>query len=108
MRKDEELHKYVRKKFLEYLHYYQASQLDELKTYLENDGWAICPTKFPMNLNELDINSSCKCPFKTTSTEMEYGVHASNFQDASLESKMKKTVLENVEVSLKLHSFLFI
>ncbi|XP_058789104.1 syndetin isoform X2 [Phymastichus coffea] len=54
-KEEDELYKFLKKKFLQYLHFYQVCQLDELKTYLENDGWALCPVKSTLNFHELDM-----------------------------------------------------
>lgn len=43
--KSENLQKSIKQQSLSYFSHYHASRLDELKMFLENDGWELCPVK---------------------------------------------------------------
>ncbi|XP_018354432.1 PREDICTED: syndetin [Trachymyrmex septentrionalis] len=43
--KSENLQESIKKQSLSYFSHYHASRLDELKMFLENDGWELCPVK---------------------------------------------------------------
>ncbi|KAG7197018.1 hypothetical protein KM043_017553 [Ampulex compressa] len=43
--KSENLQESIRKQSLSYFSHYHASRLDELRIFLENDGWELCPVK---------------------------------------------------------------
>lgn len=43
--KSENLQESIRKQSLSYFSNYHASRLDELRIFLENDGWELCPVK---------------------------------------------------------------
>ncbi|XP_036139983.1 syndetin [Monomorium pharaonis] len=43
--KSEKLQESIKKQSLSYFSHYHASRLDELKMFLEHDGWELCPVK---------------------------------------------------------------
>lgn len=43
--KSENLQESIKQQSLSYFSHYHASRLDELKMFLENDGWELCPVK---------------------------------------------------------------
>ncbi|XP_012280737.1 syndetin isoform X2 [Orussus abietinus] len=43
--RSESLQKSIRKQCLSFFSHYHASRLDELRIFLENDGWKLCPVK---------------------------------------------------------------
>lgn len=43
--KSENLQESIKKQSLSYFSHYHASRLDELKMFLEHDGWELCPVK---------------------------------------------------------------
>ena len=49
----ETLHESLQKQCLSYFKTYHTSRLDELKTHLENEGWALCPVKPSFTLKSL-------------------------------------------------------
>ena len=61
----------LQKQCLSYFQAYHVARLDELKTHLENEGWALCPVKLsfsPRSLIEFGhMKLSLKSPSKTPS-----------------------------------------
>jgi len=49
----ETLQESLQKQCLSYFQAYHSSRLDELKTHLENEGWALCPVKLNFNVGSL-------------------------------------------------------
>ena len=49
----ETLQESLQKQCLSYFQAYHTSRLDELKTHLENESWALCPVKFNFDLRSL-------------------------------------------------------
>lgn len=49
----ETLQESLQKQCLSYFQSYHTSRLDELKTHLENEGWALCPVKLTFNIRSL-------------------------------------------------------
>ena len=47
------LHERTKEKFLNFFNFYHASQLEELKIFLENDGWDLCPVKSSFEISQL-------------------------------------------------------
>jgi hypothetical protein len=43
----------VKEKFINYFAFYHTLRLDELKIFLENDGWKLCPVKSTFNITQL-------------------------------------------------------
>ncbi|XP_011505781.1 PREDICTED: coiled-coil domain-containing protein 132 [Ceratosolen solmsi marchali] len=43
----------IKDKFINYFNFYHTSRLDELKIFLENDGWKLCPVKSNFNITQL-------------------------------------------------------
>ena len=49
----ETLQESLKKQCLSYFQAYHTSRLDELKTHLENEGWALCPVKLNFSVRSL-------------------------------------------------------
>ncbi|XP_011169062.2 syndetin [Solenopsis invicta] len=51
--KSENLQESIKKQSLSYFSHYHASRLDELKMFLEHDGWELCPVKSNFMVTQL-------------------------------------------------------
>ncbi|XP_076633373.1 vacuolar protein sorting 50 [Colletes latitarsis] len=58
--KSENLQESIRKQSLSYFSHYHASRLDELRIFLENDGWELCPVKSNFVATQLQEFKSLK------------------------------------------------
>ncbi|XP_031849318.1 vacuolar protein sorting 50 [Nomia melanderi] len=58
--KSENLQESIRKQSLSYFSHYHASRLDELRMFLENDGWELCPVKSNFVATQLQEFKSLK------------------------------------------------
>ncbi|XP_053983374.1 syndetin isoform X1 [Hylaeus volcanicus] len=58
--KSENLQESIRKQSLSYFSHYHASRLDELRIFLENDGWELCPLKSNFVATQLQEFKSLK------------------------------------------------
>ena len=79
----ETLHESLQKQCLSYFKTYHTSRLDELKTHLENEGWALCPVKPSFTLKSLVEFSHLK-PQRSPSKKMpgEDGSYFKRFWDS--------------------------
>ncbi|XP_014225221.1 syndetin [Trichogramma pretiosum] len=60
---NEKLLDYAQKKFISYFTYYHTCQLDELRLFLENESWELCPAESiteEINFTQADLHSSLK------------------------------------------------
>lgn len=55
--KSEDLQESIRKQSVNYFKNYHAQRMDELKIFLENEVWEICPVKASFDLLQLQVNS---------------------------------------------------
>lgn len=58
--KSENLQESIRKQSLSYFSHYHVSRLDELRIFLENDGWELCPVKSNFVATQLQEFKSLK------------------------------------------------
>jgi hypothetical protein len=56
--KSETLEESIRKQSLNYFRSYHRTRLDELKMFLENEGWELCPVKSSFTIFMLQVQSS--------------------------------------------------
>ncbi|XP_076244228.1 vacuolar protein sorting 50 isoform X1 [Calliopsis andreniformis] len=66
--KSESLQKSIRKQSLSYFSHYHASRLDELRIFLEHDGWELCPVKSNFVATQLQEFKSLKPSLNTYKT----------------------------------------
>lgn len=112
------LHKCVREKFINYLDFYHASRLDELKIFLENDGWELCPIKSSFEITQLLEFKTFKYIFNSSQSSKEMSENSSEidcyknddwnqdyFEDLEtpfnyiLEETVEEDILQNLEDS---------
>lgn len=53
--KSEELQNSIRKQSVNYFKNYHRSRMDELRIFLENEGWEICPVKPNFTILQLQV-----------------------------------------------------
>lgn len=53
--KSEELQDSIRKQSFNYFKNYHTSRLEELKIFLENESWEICPVKSKFDILQLQV-----------------------------------------------------
>lgn len=54
--KSEELYDLIRKHSISYFKMYHANRLEELRIFLENESWEICPVKSSFDILQLQVN----------------------------------------------------
>lgn len=79
--KSEELQESLRRQSVNYFKNYHRACMDELRTFLENESWTMCPVKSDfniLNLAEFRFLNNSKCPIdESPSSEPSSPVHAS-------------------------------
>ena len=53
----EGLHDSIRKQSVNYFRNYHRSRMDELRMFLENEGWELCPVKSSFSILQLQVKS---------------------------------------------------
>ena len=59
--KSESLEESVRRQSLNYFRSYHRSKLDELRMFLENEGWELCPVKPSFSILMLQVRACDGC-----------------------------------------------
>ena len=52
----EDLHDSIRTQTVKYFKTYHRSRMDELRMFLENDAWELCPVKASFKIDDLSVN----------------------------------------------------
>jgi len=52
----EDLHDSIRTQTVKYFKTYHRSRMDELRMFLENDAWELCPVKASFKIIDLSVN----------------------------------------------------
>lgn len=55
--KSEDLQESIRKQSFNYFKNYHASRLEELRIFLENESWEICPVKSKFDILQLQVET---------------------------------------------------
>lgn len=66
--KSEDLQESIRKQSVNYFRNYHAQRLDELKIFMENEMWEICPVKHTFNILQLQEFKSIRSALKNYKT----------------------------------------
>ena len=53
----EDLHESIRKQTVQYFKTYHRSRMDELRMFLENDAWELCPVKASFKIVDLSVSN---------------------------------------------------
>lgn len=75
-----DLQESIKKKSLSYFSHYHASRLDELRMYLEHDGWKLCPVKSDFVATQLLEFRSLKPSL--SNSKVWNSLDSSNFSDS--------------------------
>lgn len=55
--KSDDLQESIRKQSVHYFKSYHAQRMEELKIFMENETWEICPVKSSFSILQLQVNS---------------------------------------------------
>nr|XP_022907569.1 syndetin-like [Onthophagus taurus] len=81
--KSEELQESIRKQSANYFRNYHSQRLDELKIFLENESWEICPVKATFQITQLQEFKSLKSILKQFKIQIYNNQSFSNSQDGN-------------------------
>ncbi|KAJ8933780.1 hypothetical protein NQ314_013816 [Rhamnusium bicolor] len=81
--KSEDLQESIRKQSVNYFKNYHAQRLDELKIFLENEMWEICPVKPSFDILQLQFNPQVSPTLPNYSTNSTECCSSSHSQDGS-------------------------
>lgn len=68
--KSEDLSESIRKQSVCYFKSYHAQRLDELKIFMENEAWEICPVKPTFNVVQLQVEYVVHAPNKLSKAKV--------------------------------------
>lgn len=53
----EDLHESIRKQTVKYFKTYHRTRMDELRMFLENEAWELCPVKASFKIVDLSVST---------------------------------------------------
>ncbi|XP_014216475.1 syndetin [Copidosoma floridanum] len=110
---ESKLHKYILEKFVIYFDSYHVSRLEELRIFLENESWKLCPVKSSFKITQLREFQSFKYAsnsnyiisiFKSLQNKHENNVFSTDsicdglhFLDTTLDRSSEESILQTYE-----------
>lgn len=110
----EDLHESIRKQTVQYFKTYHRSRMDELRMFLENDAWELCPVKASFKIVDLsefrfmkhqhpDVKTHRRTASGTVHTSdtgffSRYSANGNPFDDVYVEDEVEDVLAENGEI----------